>query len=77
MHGIPLLYSQNVGSFAWRFPGREVLGTLRSQAIATHGIDLPARLHAGLFTAYQYVWNYSRQINYLQLVASETHYRAE
>ena len=42
---------------------------------ATSGIDLPARLSAGLFRAVDRCGLNSRQINYLQLIASETHYR--
>ena len=54
---------------------REVPGTHRLRAIAGVGIDLPARLFACLLRAGDLRGLNSRQINHLQRIASETHYR--
>ena len=54
---------------------REVPGTRRLRAIAGVGIDLPARLFACLLRAGDLRGLNSRQINHLQRIASETHYR--
>jgi hypothetical protein len=54
---------------------REVPGTRRLRAIAGVGIDLPARLLVCLFRAGDLRGLNSRQINHLQRIASETHYR--
>jgi hypothetical protein len=74
-HGIPWLYSQNVDSSALQYARREVPGTRRLRAITGIGIDLPARLFVGFLGAFDSCGLNSRQINHLQHIASETHYR--
>ncbi len=54
----------------------EVPGTRRLRANTGIGIDLPARLSVGVSGALHLRGLNSRQINHLQRIASETHYRA-
>jgi hypothetical protein len=58
-----------------QYARREVSGTRRLRAIVSIGIDLPARLFVAFLGAWDWRGLNSKQINFLQLIASETHYR--